>query len=210
MGKWQISDIIGYPDGWNNFAYCGNTPLTFFDFLGTSWGNLEMVWHYEFGNGQYVSLSTMGLENAVYSEIKSNAIPKLTDVIDSYIQETVRETSGISGNSTIHKDFSTGHNFGHIVWAMGGGIVTARTNVSYSWIEYTEGDSVYRDYAWESYNTTIIYSDTFEQPLDFDNDGYPDVETGTPYAYGAAWTNQSIPGKSGKIYMRKADESEYE
>lgn len=58
----------------------------------------------------------------------------------------------------------------------------------------------------QSYNTTIIYSDTFEQPLDFDNDGYPDVETGTPYAYGAAWTNQSIPGKSGKIYMHKSDE----
>ncbi len=27
MGKWQISDIIGYPDGWNNFAYCGNNVL---------------------------------------------------------------------------------------------------------------------------------------------------------------------------------------
>ena len=27
MGKWQISDIIGYPYGWNNFAYCGNNIL---------------------------------------------------------------------------------------------------------------------------------------------------------------------------------------
>ena len=210
MGKWLSQDLIGYPDGWNNFAYCNNAPYLPFDFWGASWGNAEMLWHYQFGGGQYVSLSTMGLKDAVYSEITSNVITKLSNKIDGEIQKSIKSTSESSGYSTIYKDISVGHNFGHIVWAMGGGTVSARTNVSYSWVEYTEGDSVYRDYAWESYGTTIIYSDSFEQPLDFDNDGYPDVETGTPYAYGAAWTNQSIPGKSGKIYMRKADESEYE
>lgn len=34
MGKWQISDIIGYPDGWNNFAYCGNNVLQSIDLWG--------------------------------------------------------------------------------------------------------------------------------------------------------------------------------
>ena len=34
MGKWQISDIIGYPDGWNNFAYCGNNILAAIDLYG--------------------------------------------------------------------------------------------------------------------------------------------------------------------------------
>ena len=24
LGKWQASDPLGYPDGWNNFAYCNN------------------------------------------------------------------------------------------------------------------------------------------------------------------------------------------
>ncbi len=24
LGKWQTSDPLGYPDGWNNFAYCNN------------------------------------------------------------------------------------------------------------------------------------------------------------------------------------------
>ena len=134
----------------------------------------------------------------------------VSNKIDEEIQKSIKSTSESSGYSTIYKDISVGHNFGHIVWAMGGGTVTACTNVSYSWVEYTEGDSVYRDYAWESYGTTIIYSDSFEQPFDLDNDGYPDIETGTPYTYGATWENQSIPGKSGKIYMRKADESEYE
>ena len=27
MGKWLSQDLIGYPDGWNNFAYCGNNVL---------------------------------------------------------------------------------------------------------------------------------------------------------------------------------------
>ena len=82
----------------------------------------------------------------------------VSNKIDEEIQKSIKSTSESSGYSTIYKDISVGHNFGHIVWAMGGGTVTACTNVSYSWVEYTEGDSVYRDYAWESYGTTIIYS----------------------------------------------------
>lgn len=34
LGKWPSQDPIGYPDGWNNFAYCGNRVLQFIDFLG--------------------------------------------------------------------------------------------------------------------------------------------------------------------------------
>lgn len=35
MGKWQISDLIGYPDGWNNFTYCNNIANMAIDYLGT-------------------------------------------------------------------------------------------------------------------------------------------------------------------------------
>ena len=34
MGKWQVRDLIGYPDGWNNFAYCNNN-LFCIDLYGT-------------------------------------------------------------------------------------------------------------------------------------------------------------------------------
>ena len=34
LGKWQTSDPLGYPDGWNNFAYCNNELILAFDFLG--------------------------------------------------------------------------------------------------------------------------------------------------------------------------------
>ena len=34
MGKWLSQDIIGYPDGWNNFAYSGNNILAAIDLYG--------------------------------------------------------------------------------------------------------------------------------------------------------------------------------
>jgi len=34
-GKWMTSDPLGYPDGWNNFAYCNNWVITCLDRLGT-------------------------------------------------------------------------------------------------------------------------------------------------------------------------------
>ena len=32
-GKWLTADPLGYPDGWNSLAYCGNATLTFFDYM---------------------------------------------------------------------------------------------------------------------------------------------------------------------------------
>ena len=34
QGKWQTSDPLGYPDGWNNFAYCNNNLISCFDWQG--------------------------------------------------------------------------------------------------------------------------------------------------------------------------------
>ena len=36
MGKWLSQDLIGYPDGWNNFAYCGNNSVEYIDIYGAS------------------------------------------------------------------------------------------------------------------------------------------------------------------------------
>ena len=36
-GKWQTADPIGYPDGWNNLAYCGNYPGMAIDRDGALW-----------------------------------------------------------------------------------------------------------------------------------------------------------------------------
>ena len=34
LGKWQTADPLGYPDGWNQLAYCGNGVTDVIDFLG--------------------------------------------------------------------------------------------------------------------------------------------------------------------------------
>ena len=34
MGKWISQDLIGYPDGWNNFTYCRNSTIAFVDKYG--------------------------------------------------------------------------------------------------------------------------------------------------------------------------------
>ena len=36
-GKWTTSDPLGYPDGWNNLAYCGNYPGMAIDRDGALW-----------------------------------------------------------------------------------------------------------------------------------------------------------------------------
>ena len=36
QGKWQTADPLGYPDGWNNFAYCNNSVVEYIDFMGGS------------------------------------------------------------------------------------------------------------------------------------------------------------------------------
>ena len=36
QGKWQTSDPLGYPDGWNNLAYVNNGVTTAIDWLGAS------------------------------------------------------------------------------------------------------------------------------------------------------------------------------
>ena len=34
LGKWPTADPLGYPDGWNQMAYCGNRVVNSVDYLG--------------------------------------------------------------------------------------------------------------------------------------------------------------------------------
>jgi len=40
-GKWISSDPLGYPDGWNNLAYCNNWVTDCFDWLGAATATLR-------------------------------------------------------------------------------------------------------------------------------------------------------------------------
>ena len=45
LGKWQTSDPIGYPDGWNQLAYCGNGVASAVDLWGAEITTLQSIWH---------------------------------------------------------------------------------------------------------------------------------------------------------------------
>ena len=45
QGKWLTCDPLGYPDGWNNFAYVNNSAIMHFDFLGGLIG--DGIWEWE-------------------------------------------------------------------------------------------------------------------------------------------------------------------
>ena len=36
LAKWQTADPLGYPDGWNQLAYCGNDVTSCIDYLGAA------------------------------------------------------------------------------------------------------------------------------------------------------------------------------
>ena len=40
LGKWQTADPLGYPDGWNQLAYCGNKVIRRCDILGCKAGDV--------------------------------------------------------------------------------------------------------------------------------------------------------------------------
>ena len=44
LGKWQTADPLGYPDGWNQLAYCGNMAVEAIDFLG---GEVRIINEYD-------------------------------------------------------------------------------------------------------------------------------------------------------------------
>jgi RHS repeat-associated protein len=49
LAKWQTVDPLGYPDGWNQLAYCGNGVIGAVDLWGCKTKVVNLVWndHYE-------------------------------------------------------------------------------------------------------------------------------------------------------------------
>ena len=45
LAKWQSADPMGYPDGWNRFAYCGNGVTSAVDLWGCNEHKIDAVIH---------------------------------------------------------------------------------------------------------------------------------------------------------------------
>ena len=62
LAKWQTADPMGYPDGWNQLAYCGNGVTGCVDLWGcvVKTVNLDITtqWQYDDGNGGTTGIKT--------------------------------------------------------------------------------------------------------------------------------------------------------
>jgi hypothetical protein len=61
-GKWQTTDPLGYPDEWNNLAYCNNGVTKTIDYLG---GLKVYVWTYR-GKDEAWGHASMELDDGTY------------------------------------------------------------------------------------------------------------------------------------------------
>ena len=185
QGKWQTVDPLGYPDGWNNFAYGNNQAAMGFDSEGGKWGNIDFVaYYYRLSGPNWLDTDNMGLTGDVWDVITGthDIVNKVKAQIDDLVKNNVKNTSVSSGNSSTTYYTARGYDFGSVCYSMGGGTVSTWSIISYSWNEYTINDVLYRGYSWAA-NITADYSDIFMDPLDIG------IEIGNAYGYGHTWKN---------------------
>ena len=123
LAKWQTADPIGYPDGWNQLAYCGNSPLNGIDLFGASVISsfYDALNHYAYGNG----------EDAVISQ---GILLQVTGTDSFYDQVTYAIISILS--SVSYDDYSGSFTLsGTIFWEQGDvlGRTSTRWDVTVNW-----------------------------------------------------------------------------
>ena len=76
QGKWQTSDPLGYPDGWNNFAYVNNGITAAFDYLG----GYRIEWEGTWGVSEKTAIQT------AFSQISATCSIRIFE-IDSILND---------------------------------------------------------------------------------------------------------------------------
>ena len=141
MGKWLSQDLIGYPNGWNNFAYCNNQSICTIDLYGA----------YDLANSAYVSIklqngtvkegyvsSRQDVSNILNNASSSN---KITDF--TYTGHGASDGAGLIVNSQ-SAYYITARDFGNLSSNFAEG-VNITLNACYQgnyWSEYLSGVDV--------------------------------------------------------------------
>ena len=154
--RWRSSDPAGYPDGVNQHFYAG-APTLGLDILGTTWGNLDFVYHFYFGKGKSVSLSEIGLSTA----IENSAINK---GIQSRFGEQINQEAVKQAPRTgeLSKSFNNSYEFGDVCFSIGDATMSGNFDGTLTAGEtFDDGKTMYS----YSGKATIQFSDTFTDPL---------------------------------------------
>ena len=130
LGKWQTSDPLGYPDGWNNFAYCNNWVTDCFDWLGAKIVKTGNVAKIEQALA-YLSKTDAGKKLISYLDNSPTEINIKADFDgphnnydfeDSYTSESktgdwnITEAYSFEDGSTLSPSLLLAHELGHAFW----------------------------------------------------------------------------------------------
>ena len=106
MGKWLSQDLIGYPDGWNNFAYCCNRVTISYDYLGAAAGDIyssamdaALAWGREFNA---ISISSNKEYGSSIYEVNNGYTYTQPNIGDSFGVECSLPPEGSIVNAYIH------------------------------------------------------------------------------------------------------------
>ena len=91
LAKWQTADPIGYPDGWNQLAYCRNGVTSAVDLWGCETfcpgGELESIWH------QYKEAQYDAYTDGIYP-LQNPNVPAPTD--GEMVRQAIRSLNGLT------------------------------------------------------------------------------------------------------------------
>ena len=97
LAKWQTADPMGYPDGWNQLAYCGNRLVDAIDWKGASQVKVFNYLSFEQdlmdgmpGQGMYIprvpnsSWSVAGISQVIINEAKKAGLSLIDYILAKY------------------------------------------------------------------------------------------------------------------------------
>ena len=154
--RWRFSDPVGYPDGVNQHFYAGVSTLGL-DILGTTWGNIDFVYHFYFGKGKSVSLSEIGLSTAIENSAKNKGIQSRFG--DQIYQKAITQAPR---TGDLSESFINSYDFGDVCYSIGGATMSGDFEGSLTAGQtFDDGKTMY------SYSGTAVikFSDPFTDPI---------------------------------------------
>ena len=92
LAKWQTADPMGYPDGWNQLAYCGNGVTECVDLLGAiTEHNVSFGWYYEWQGFSIAYNPLLWSFDLPFPRLPVKLWNELAKYIGSYIREELSD-----------------------------------------------------------------------------------------------------------------------
>lgn len=150
MGKWGMVDPIGYPNGWNNLAYCNNRILFYYDKYGLT-GFWNDVGNFFEGVGDFLSDNTV-----------TNTVSDYWHALEAGFTGTPSDTSWVRDNA----DYCFGRD-SH----------GDETGIDYLLSDSNPGFKFLSDYVPNMHDTAVIHDEIVRelQRLGYDNPTSPET-----------------------------------